>query len=104
VGRILERSKSRPDLFPNHDSRKAFIVKHLHGFKNSGTETDISIAMSNRICSYAELRQLIRVSLRIHNPEWIEPDGDSPLCGPYEARLAELPRLSRLRENETAGT
>jgi hypothetical protein len=33
VGRILERSKSRPDRFPRHDSFKAFIVKHLHRFR-----------------------------------------------------------------------
>ena len=93
VGRILERSKSRPDRFPRHDSFKTFIVKHLHRLRTSGTETDISMAMANEIRSYAELPQLIRVSLRIQNPEWTEPSGDSPLCDSYEARLAELLRL-----------
>jgi hypothetical protein len=93
VGRILERSKSRPDRFPRHDSPKTFIVKHLRRFRTSGTETDISIAMANEIRSYGELRQLIRVSLRIQNPEWTEPSGDSPLCDSSEARLAKLLRL-----------
>jgi hypothetical protein len=46
--------------------------------------------MSDKIRSYAELRKLIRVSLRIQHPEWVEPNGDSPVCDSYEARFAEL--------------
>jgi len=46
--------------------------------------------MSDKIRSYTELRALIRVSLRNQNPEWVEPNGDSPLCDSYEARFAEL--------------
>src|SRR5258707_9100942 len=55
-------------------------------------------AMSDKICSYAELRELIRVSLRTQHPEWIEPNGDSPICDFYEARFAELLGLTRSRE------
>ncbi len=54
--------------------------------------------MSDKICSYAELRELIRVSLRTQHPEWIEPNGDSPICDFYEARFAELLGLTRSRE------
>jgi hypothetical protein len=46
--------------------------------------------MSDKIRSYAELQELIRVSLRIQHPEWIDPNGDSPVCDSYEARFAEL--------------
>lgn len=45
------------------------------------------------IRSYAELRTLIRVALRRQNPEWVEPDGNSPICDAYEARFAELLNL-----------
>jgi hypothetical protein len=55
-------------------------------------------AMSDKIRSYAELRELIRASLRIQNPQWIEPNGDSPVCDFYEARFAELIRLANPRE------
>jgi hypothetical protein len=48
-----------------------------------------SVTFEN-IRSYTELRKLIRVSLRVQNPEWVEPNGDSPLCDSYEARFAEL--------------
>jgi hypothetical protein len=46
--------------------------------------------MSDKIRSYTELRAFIRVSLRNQNPEWVEPNGNSPLCDSYEARFAEL--------------
>ncbi len=51
--------------------------------------------MSNKIRTYAELRELIRVSLRIQHPEWVEPNGDSPVCDSYEARFAELLGLTQ---------
>jgi hypothetical protein len=46
--------------------------------------------MYDKIRSYAELREFIRISLRIQNPEWVEPNGDSPICDSYLARFAEL--------------
>jgi hypothetical protein len=55
--------------------------------------------MSDKIRSYAELRELIRLSLRAQHPEWVEPNGDSPICDSYEARFAELLRLTRSRGN-----
>jgi hypothetical protein len=55
-------------------------------------------ATFDRIRSYTELQKLIRVSLRIQNPEWVEPNGDSPLCDFYEARFAELLGLTHPRE------
>jgi len=46
-----------------------------------------------------ELRQQIHDDLRIQHPEWIEPDGKSPMCDSYEARLMEL--LDNLRRRES---
>jgi hypothetical protein len=60
--------------------------------------------MSEKIRTYAELRELIRVSLRIQNPEWVEPSGDSPLCDSYEARFAELLGLTDAREDNAANS
>jgi len=56
--------------------------------------------MPDKIRTYAELRELIRVSLRIQNPEWVQPNGDSPVCDSYEARFAELLGLSHRREED----
>ena len=58
----------------------------------------LAIAMSNKIRSYSELREFIRISLRIQHPEWIEPNGDSPVCDSYETRFAEILGLSNPRK------
>jgi hypothetical protein len=51
---------------------------------------DQSIAMSPQIHTYTELRQQIHHDLRIQHPEWIQPNGESPICDSYESRLTEL--------------
>jgi hypothetical protein len=48
------------------------------------------IAMSHQIHTYTELRQQIHHDLRVQHPEWVEPNGESPMCDFYEARLMEL--------------
>ena len=44
----------------------------------------------HQIHTYAELRQQIHDDLRIQHPEWVQPNGECPLCDSYEARLMEL--------------
>ena len=49
-----------------------------------------SHSMHHEIRTYAELQQHMRDALREQHPEWVEPDGDSPVCQSYERRFAEL--------------
>jgi hypothetical protein len=49
-----------------------------------------TIAMAHRVDTYADLLQQIRNDLRLQHPEWIQPNGESPMCDAYEARLIEL--------------
>jgi hypothetical protein len=58
--------------------------------------------MSDKIRSYAELWDFFRISLRIQHPEWIEPNGESPICDSYQARFAELLGLTYLGEDDAA--
>ena len=51
---------------------------------------DEPMAMSHQIRTYTELRQQIHHDLRIQHPEWVQPNGESPMCDSYEARLTEL--------------
>ena len=44
--------------------------------------------MSNRIRSYDELRAFVHQCLRRQNPQWVDANGDSPICDEYEARSA----------------
>jgi hypothetical protein len=37
-----------------------------------------------------DLRQQIHHELRMQHPEWVEPNGESPICDAYEARLMNL--------------
>jgi hypothetical protein len=40
--------------------------------------------------SIANLRQQIHYDLRRQHPEWVLPNGESPMCDAYEARLMNL--------------
>jgi hypothetical protein len=46
--------------------------------------------LSQEISTYTELRQQIHDDLRIQHPEWVQPNGESPVCDFYEARLMDL--------------
>ena len=56
----------------------------------SGNESRLHIAMSHQIRTYTELRQKIHDDLRLQHPEWVRPNGESPICDSYDARLMEL--------------
>jgi len=61
-----------------------------------------SIAVSSEIHSYRDLLRRIHNDLRIQHPEWVEPNGESPICDDYEARLTEqLKALARQGANES---
>ena len=42
------------------------------------------------INAIANLRQQIHDDLRKQHPEWVLPNGESPMCDAYEARLMDL--------------
>jgi hypothetical protein len=48
------------------------------------------VTVPHQIHNYTELRQQIHDDLRIQHPEWVQPNGESPMCDSYEARLMEL--------------
>jgi hypothetical protein len=50
--------------------------------------------MANKVDSYANLLQEIRHDLRLQHPEWIQANGQCPMCDSYEARLIELLSIS----------
>ena len=37
--------------------------------------------------TYAELQKEIHDELRVQHPEWIQSNGECPMCDSYEARL-----------------
>ena len=56
----------------------------------------------HEIHTYEELKRQIHEDLRVQHPEWVQPDGRSPMCDAYEARLMEvLDSFKRLGSNES---
>jgi len=59
------------------------------------------MAVPHQIHTYTELRQQIHDDLRIQHPEWVQPNGEAPMCDSYEARLMEqLDTFTRRGSNE----
>ena len=60
------------------------------------------IAISHPIRTYTELQQQIHDDLRIQHPEWVKPNGESPMCDSYETCLTKmLETLTRRRFSES---
>jgi len=47
-------------------------------------------AMARKLDTYGGLLQQIRNDLRLQHPDWIQTDGQCPMCDCYEARLIKL--------------
>ena len=62
------------------------LTSSLPTFTSESTDAVNSPA---EIRSYRELKQRIHDDLRVQHPEWVEPNGDCPICESYERRLAE---------------
>jgi hypothetical protein len=62
------------------------------------------IAASRQIHTYAELQKQIHDDLRTQHPEWVQPNGESPMCDSYESRFVELlaPLTRRGSDESTA--
>jgi hypothetical protein len=60
--------------------------------------------MLHQLYTYADLRKQIHDDLRIQHPEWVQPNGESPMCDSYEARLREtLKSLTQTELNKSFG-
>src|SRR6266576_2373215 len=60
------------------------------------------IAMSHPIHTYTDVQQQIHDDLRIQHPEWVKPNGESPMCDSYETCLTKmLDTLTGRRSSES---
>ena len=66
-------------------------------------KTDASGMATKEVEPYVQLQRQMHEALLKEHPEWVQPDGKSPVCDSYEARLVELlDPLIRKRANESA--
>jgi hypothetical protein len=60
--------------------------------------------MVHDLHTYTDLQKQIHEDLRVQHPEWIQPNGESPMCDSYEARLIEtLKSLTQTELNKSFG-
>ncbi|HEX4665937.1 MAG TPA: hypothetical protein VH207_05005 [Chthoniobacterales bacterium] len=52
--------------------------------------TTLSTSLAAQPVAYVGLQREMHDALRAQHPEWITPDGESPICDSYEERLAQL--------------
>jgi len=55
--------------------------------------------MPHQVDAYATLLQQVRNDLQVQHPEWVQPNGQCPMCDCYEARLIELLQASKSGES-----
>jgi hypothetical protein len=60
--------------------------------------------MRHKVDTYADLVQQIRNDLRLQHPDWIQTNGQCPMCDCYEARLIELLDASIAGESNSNST
>jgi hypothetical protein len=65
-------------------------------------KTSASPTVSDVVQPYVQLQHQVHEALRREHPEWIQPNGDCPMCEAYESRLAELLGLSPQNEHRSA--
>ena len=62
---------------------------------------NLSVSGSGEIGSYVQLQHQIHDALREQHPEWIEENGESPICESYESRFAELLTIFQSNEHKS---
>lgn len=80
-------------------------AEHVHIQSPIWTERNLQLTSSPRermelrpagpadeVPGYTQLQRQIHHALRAQHPEWLQPNGDSPICDSYESRFAELLR------------
>ena len=75
-------------------------MKVNNALPSSISVVKLPVVLSGQIRTYTELQQRIHDDLRVQHPEWVQSNGDSPICDIYERRLAELIDLFQSRERE----
>jgi len=65
-------------------------------------KTNASRTATKEVEPYVQLQQQMHEALLKEHPEWVQPNGECPICEAYESRLAELLGLSSRSEHRSA--
>ncbi len=65
-------------------------------------KTNASRRVTKEVEPYVQLQRQMHEALLKEHPEWVQPNGECPMCEAYESRLAKLLGLSSESEHRTA--
>jgi len=65
-------------------------------------KTNASRRVTKEVEPYVQLQRQMHEALLKEHPEWVQPNGDCPMCEAYESRLAELLGLSSASQYHSA--
>jgi hypothetical protein len=65
-------------------------------------KTSASPIVPDEVQPYVQLQQQIHEALLREHPEWVQPNGECPMCEAYESRFAELLGLSSQSQHRSA--
>ena len=104
----LERGKSSHSIRVNNKSFARAVAGQRAANLAWGMKTrsrslaqGVPVVVPGAIRTYAELQKQIHEDLRVQHPEWVGPNGDSPICNSYEQRLDELIRFFESLERKS---
>jgi len=65
-------------------------------------KTNASRRAVEEVEPYVQLQRQMHAALLKEHPEWVQPNGECPMCDAYDSRLAELLGLSSHGEHRSA--
>jgi hypothetical protein len=95
-GRANHPASSKGKSYPCAMAVRYFLAMVL------AMKTDASRRATKEVEPYVQLQRQMHEALLREHPEWVEPNGECPMCEAYESRLAQLLGLSSPREHRSA--
>ena len=95
---LLQRQRYKIGQLAWHRAQR----KHMRAALWSTLTWPFRALTGRTLVDYTGRRQQIHGDLRIEHPEWIESNGESPVCDSYEARLTEM--LNPLKRTGSNGS
>jgi hypothetical protein len=74
-----------------------WLARMVLAMKTNGSRT-----ATEEVEPYVQLQRQMHEALLREHPEWVQPNGECPMCEAYESRLAELLGRSFHSEHRSA--
>ena len=66
------------------------LLANTQTIQANSDSTSRHASVAKRIAAYAQLQKQLHHDVRTQNPDWVDAEGNSPMCDWYDRRLAKL--------------